>query len=62
VLLGEAGHLHAAKDVGGGRTRLSVVLLDGAKRLETVAAMLGGRGATAASRKHAQELLESSLS
>lgn len=55
-------HLHAAKDVGGGRTRLSVVLLDGAKRLETVAAMLGGRGATAASRKHAQELLESSLS
>ncbi len=55
-------HLHAAKDVTGGRTRLRVALLDGDKRLETVAAMLGGRGATAASRKHAQELLESSLS
>ncbi|MDX6769862.1 MAG: DNA repair protein RecN [Elusimicrobiota bacterium] len=55
-------HLHAAKDVAGGRTRLRVAPLDGDKRLETVAAMLGGRGATAASRKHAQELLESSLS
>lgn len=55
-------HLHAAKDVDGGRTRLRVAVLDGAKRLETVAAMLGGRGATPASRKHAQELLESSLS
>lgn len=55
-------HLHAAKDVDGGRTRLRVAFLEGPKRLETVAAMLGGRGATAASRKHAQELLESSLS
>jgi DNA repair ATPase RecN len=34
--------------------------LEGAGRLETVASMLGGR-ATGASRKHAQELLESSL-
>ena len=55
-------HLHAAKDVDGGRTRLRVAFLEGPKRLETVAAMLGGRGATAASRKHAQELLASSLS
>ncbi|MBI4061583.1 MAG: DNA repair protein RecN [Elusimicrobia bacterium] len=53
-------HFHAVKDVAAGRTRLRVDRLDGAGRLETVAAMLGGR-ATGASRKHAQELLESSL-
>ena len=53
-------HFHAVKDVAAGRTRLRVDRLEGAGRLETVAAMLGGR-ATGASRKHAQELLESSL-
>ncbi len=52
-------HFHAVKDVAAGRTRLRVDRLDGAGRLETVAGMLGGR-ATGASRRHAQELLESS--
>ena len=55
-----AQHLHAAKALSKGRTLLSVERLDGERRLETVAAMLGGRGATAASRRHAQELLETS--
>jgi DNA repair protein RecN (Recombination protein N) len=54
-------HFHAAKDVVSGRTRLRVDRLDGEGRLEAVATMLGGR-ATGASRKHAQELLETSLS
>ena len=53
-------HFHAAKEVVSGRTRLVVTRLDGDGRLEAVAAMLGGK-ATGASRKHAQELLESSL-
>ncbi len=53
-------HYHAVKDVTAGRTRLRVDRLDGDGRLEAVATMLGGR-ATGASRKHAQELLESSL-
>ncbi len=54
-------HFHAAKDVAAGRTRLRVERLDGDRRLEAVATMLGGKP-TGASRKHAQELLESSLS
>lgn len=54
-------HFHAVKDVVAGRTRLRVDRLGGAERLETVATMLGGKP-TGASRKHAQELLETSLS
>ncbi len=54
-------HLHVSKETVAGRTRVRVDRLDGDRRLETVATMLGGRGVTAASRKHAQELLESSL-
>ena len=53
-------HFHAVKDVAAGRTRLRVDRLDGDGRLEAVATMLGGKP-TGASRKHAQELLESSL-
>lgn len=53
-------HFHAAKEIVAGRTRLRVDRLDGDRRLETLAAMLGGK-TTGASRKHAQELLESSL-
>ncbi len=54
-------HFHAVKDVSAGRTRLRVDRLDGDGRLEAVATMLGGKP-TGASRKHAQELLESSIS
>ena len=54
-------HFHAAKDVAAGRTRLRIDRLDGVGRLEAVATMLGGKP-TGASRKHAQELLETSLS
>ena len=54
-------HFHVAKEVVSGRTRVRVERLDGGRRLETVALMLGGRATTAASRKHAEELLESSL-
>jgi DNA repair protein RecN (Recombination protein N) len=54
-------HFHVAKEVVSGRTRVRIERLDGDRRLETVALMLGGRAATAASRKHAQELLENSL-
>lgn len=53
-------HFHAVKGVAAGRTRLRVDRLDGAGRLEAVATMLGGKP-TGASRKHAQELLETSL-
>ena len=53
-------HFHAVKDVSAGRTRLRVTSLAGDGRLEAVATMLGGKP-TGASRKHAQELLESSL-
>ena len=55
-------HFHVAKEVSGGRTSVLIERLDGERRLEAVARMLGGREATAASRRHAKELLESSLS
>ena len=53
------GHLHVVKETVGGRTSVRVESLDRARRLETLAVMLGGREPTAASRRHAQELLES---
>ncbi len=54
-------HFQVLKEVSGGRTNTCVIRLDGPKRLEAIALMLGGRQATAASRQHAQELLQSSL-
>jgi DNA repair protein RecN (Recombination protein N) len=54
-------HFHVSKEIASGRTRVRLERLDGDRRLETVALMLGGRAATAASRKHAQELLENIL-
>ncbi|MDE1975956.1 MAG: DNA repair protein RecN [Elusimicrobia bacterium] len=44
-----------------GRTTVSLDRLEGDRRLDALALMLGGRSATAASRKHAQELLENSV-
>jgi len=55
-------HFHVSKESAAGRTSVRVERLDGGRRLETVAQLLGGRAATEASRKHAQELLESSTS
>ena len=55
-------HFWVGKQVASGRTKVTVERLDGGKRLEALALMLGGREATAASRKHAQELLEASAS
>lgn len=52
-------HLSVTKAVSGGRTSTRVSRLDGEARLEAVARMLGGRQVTEASRRHAQELLES---
>jgi len=56
-----SAHFHVTKEIAGGRTRVRAERLEGERRLDTVALMLGGRGATAASRKHAEELLENSL-
>ena len=53
-------HFWVGKQAVGGRTKVSVERLEGGKRLEALALMLGGREATAASRKHAKELLEAS--
>ncbi|MEK7857664.1 MAG: DNA repair protein RecN [Elusimicrobiota bacterium] len=53
-------HLLVSKQSSGGRTAVRVEALEGARRLEAVALMLGGRQATAASRRHAEELLASS--
>ncbi|MDD5657567.1 MAG: DNA repair protein RecN [Elusimicrobia bacterium] len=53
-------HLHVSKAVRAGRTLVRVERLEGEGRLEAVARLLGGRALTEASRRHAQELLESS--
>ena len=54
-------HYHVLKEASNGRTSVRVESLEGERRLEAVARMLGGRAPTEASRKHAQELLESSI-
>ena len=54
-------HFHVSKETASGRTSVRAERLVGGRRLETVAQLLGGRAATEASRKHAQELLESSI-
>ncbi|MFA6318761.1 MAG: DNA repair protein RecN [Elusimicrobiota bacterium] len=52
-------HIHVVKETDRGRTVVRVERLDRGRRLETLAVMLGGREPTPASRRHAQELLES---
>ncbi|MBI5625477.1 MAG: DNA repair protein RecN [Elusimicrobia bacterium] len=52
-------HMHVVKETDRGRTAVRVEPLARERRLETLAVMLGGREPTAASRRHASELLES---
>ena len=54
-----SNHFQVSKEVLRGRTTARVERLDGDLRLEAIARMLGGRQATEASRRHAQELMES---
>lgn len=58
VAVRATAHFHVAKEVVQGRTRVRMERLEGGRRLDAVALMLGGRAATAASRKYAEELLE----
>ncbi|MBI4677285.1 MAG: DNA repair protein RecN [Elusimicrobia bacterium] len=53
-------HHHVIKEADKGRTSVRVERLDGDRRLEALAVLLGGREPTAASRRHAQELLDNS--
>jgi len=53
-----SAHFHVAKEVSSGRTRVSIERLEGDRRLDAVAVMLGGRAPSAVSRRHAEELLE----
>lgn len=53
-----ARHFHISKTVAGGRTRAQVETLEGEKRLQALAVMMGGRDASAASLRHARELLD----
>lgn len=53
-----AHHLHVSKTTDGGRTSSRVDVLDDAARIEELARMLGGARITAATRAHAQEMLE----
>jgi DNA repair protein RecN (Recombination protein N) len=55
-----SAHWRVSKEVAHGRTSVRAERLEGERRLEFLAQLLGGRAATEASRKHAQELLESS--
>jgi DNA repair protein RecN (Recombination protein N) len=50
-------HLAVRKQVRGGRTSTAIEALDGERRVEELARMLGGRKVTPTSRKHAAELL-----
>lgn len=50
-------HFSISKRVASGRTRAGIANLSGSERVEELARMLGGRKATAASRRHASELL-----
>ncbi|MBI5200937.1 MAG: DNA repair protein RecN [Elusimicrobia bacterium] len=51
-------HFHVSKATVAGRTNARVETLEGDKRLKALAVMMGGRDASAASLKHARELLE----
>ena len=52
-------HFHVTKAVAAGRTKALVETLEGEARLKALAVMMGGRDASAASLRHARELLES---
>ncbi|HAH05502.1 MAG TPA: DNA repair protein RecN [Elusimicrobia bacterium] len=54
-----AGHHEVTKRTAHGRTAAQVERLEGERRLEALARMLGGPKVTEAGRRHAQELLES---
>lgn len=51
-------HFAVSKGVAGGRTEARVGALAGEERVTELARMLGGRATTAASKRHASELLE----
>lgn len=53
-----ARHFHVSKSVAAGRTKAAVEQLSGDGRLKALAVMMGGRDASAASLRHARELLE----
>jgi len=53
-------HFHVLKEASAAQTTVRAERLEGERRLEAVALMLGGRQATSASRRHAQELLAAS--
>ena len=50
-------HLVVEKRIGRGVTRTTVAALDGARRVEELARMLGGERISEATRRHARELL-----
>ncbi|HET7341302.1 MAG TPA: DNA repair protein RecN [Methylomirabilota bacterium] len=50
-------HVHVAKSVRGGRTRVTVAALTGEPRVAELARMLGGPSTTAAALQHARDLL-----
>ncbi|MBR4354721.1 MAG: DNA repair protein RecN [Kiritimatiellae bacterium] len=50
-------HLVVSKRVEGGRTLTGIEQVEGAKRVEEIARMLGGVNLTSVTRKHAEELL-----
>ena len=51
-------HFHIAKAVTGGRTRVTITLLDEPRRVEEIARMLGGVELTQATLDHARELVK----
>jgi DNA repair protein RecN (Recombination protein N) len=51
-------HFRVSKRVTSGRTRAGIADLSGNQRVEELARMLGGKRPTAASRRHASELLQ----
>ena len=53
-----ARHFHVSKATTAGRTAARVEALEGDRRLKALAVMMGGRDSSAASLKHARELLE----
>ena len=50
-------HLVVSKQVEGGRTRTSIAPVEGDRRVEEIARMLGGVNLTSVTKKHAEELL-----
>jgi DNA repair protein RecN (Recombination protein N) len=53
------GHYHVKKRVRGGRTLVEIERLDGPRRVDELARMLGGKDVSDASRRNARELLAS---